>query len=211
MSSSCCTCVCSSVISLDAARAGVERLTSTMANNAAAKRGLRCERVLCMILPKESYQLTVDRAPATVSCKLPTELLCRLDKIPRHAPLPILVEYWSNRLNERPATRKLSFILDDDVFSLRRIGDIGLIQRPHQGAAAGGSKLCAHLLKRLLPIGLRYFRLEERCCLLPTLSIVAAVHQRQPGSRTQLRGFSFCRLIMRKRNGAQQQRQHCNG
>ena len=160
---------------------------------------------------KNSYQLTVDCVPATVNCNRPTELLCRLDKIPRHAPFPILVEHWSDRLNERPTIRKLSFVLDDDVFSLRRIGKTGLIQRPQQRSTAGGSKRRAHLLKRLLPIGLRYFRLEERCCLLPTWSIVAAVHQRQPGSRTQLRGFSFCRLVLRKRNGAKQQRQHCNG
>src|ERR1035437_3853642 len=182
MSSSCCTCVCSSMISFDAARAGAGREMSTMAVIAAARKRLRSVLVCMSHLRRksDSYQLTVDCVPATVSCNRPTELLCRLDKIPRHAPFPILVEHWSDRLNERPTTRKLSFVLDDEVFSLRRIGKIGLIQRPQQRSTAGDSKRRAHLLKRLLPICLRYFRLEERCCLLPTWSIVAAVHQSQP-------------------------------
>src|ERR1035437_5280543 len=178
MSSSCCTCVCSSMISFDAALAGVGRETSTMAVIAAARKRLRSVLVCTSHLRRKaaSYQLTVDCVLATVSCNRAAELLCRLDKISRDAPFPILVEHGSDRLNERPTTRELSFVLDDDVFSLRRIGKIGLIQRPQQRAAAGGSKRRAHLLKGLLPIGLRYFRLEERCCLLPTWSIVAAVH-----------------------------------
>src|SRR3954454_1499060 len=107
-------------------------------------------------------------------------LLSGFDEVSRNSPTAAFFR-WNHRLGEFAALVH-SVVFDHDVSSGRRIWKLLRIRCAPYPPLLESTDLIATLLDPSFPLFLRDPGFENLCCLLPALSVLAGIDQRQPAS-----------------------------